>query len=141
MDRSVRPRLAVAAAGIAAGLVLAAPVAPSPAAAGSPAQQSFTVVAQGGPHPFTWEWDPAEVTIEGRGKVTWKNPTGAEHHVSFWDGPSVGNHHIHPGGSLSLVFKKPGVHKYRCDLFGHSDVVLVGTEAICVGQCGEITVE
>ncbi len=81
------------------------------------------------------------MTIAGRGKVTWENPTIAEHHVTFWEGPSSGTRHLDPGGSVTLTFKKSGVHRYRCDLSAHSELLHVSGQSICVGQCGEIRVE
>ncbi len=126
----------------AAALVVAA-LAPAAAATRSPRLKEFTVAAKAGPQSLTWEWDPSELTIRGKGRVTWENFTEAEHHVTFWEGPLEGTtlHLAAGGGSESLVLKKPGVHKYRCDLGLHSDIVYVGYERICVGQCGEITVE
>lgn len=124
-----------------AAVFVAALAAPLPARAIDRPAGSFTVVAGGGPHPFTWTWDPAELTIEARSKVTWKNPTEGIHHVTFWRGPSSKSLHLHGRGSAALKFKKPGVYEYLCDIFGHAQLVHVGPERICVGMCGVITVE
>jgi plastocyanin len=136
---AVRAPLAVLAA---AGLLLVALAVPDRAAAGPDRRgDSFTVVAEGGPFPYSWGWVPAEVTIHGRGRVTWENPTDAVHHVTFWDGPTKTSEHVGVGGSVTLRFRKPGVHRYWCDIFGHADIVYLGTERICVGMCGEVVVE
>lgn len=137
----LRDERRLAAMAMTLGVVVLGLSVPDGAAAGPRPERSFTVVAEGGPHPFTWSWAPAELTIRGRGKVTWENPTDAVHHVTFWDGPGARAQHLHPGASATLGFKKPGVYKYWCDILGHADIVHVGTERICVGMCGEITVE
>ncbi|MDQ4024600.1 MAG: hypothetical protein M3217_03780, partial [Actinomycetota bacterium] len=122
-------------------LSLAAPLAAD--AAGLRAQRSapIKVLAAGGPFPFTWEWTPSDVTIASGGRVTWENPTDAVHHVTFWDGPRKGTAHVDVRGSATLRFKEAGVYKYWCDIFGHADIVTVGYDRVCVGMCGEITVE
>ncbi|HEX2195535.1 MAG TPA: hypothetical protein VHJ76_01305, partial [Actinomycetota bacterium] len=138
MPQIRRPLLAatVATIAVAAGLAL---LAPGPASsAGRP--RSSSVVAAGGPHPFTWTWDPAEVTIPAGGKVTWENPTEAVHHVTFWRGPSSKSLHLHGRGSATLKFRKPGVYEYLCDIFGHAQLVDVGPERVCIGMCGTVTV-
>ena len=133
-----RPAAAVAAL---LAIALLAHAAPRPAVARARPTPSFEVVAEGGPHPFTWEWAPPDLTIRGRGKVTWHNPTEAIHHVTFWEGPVAQDQHVDPGSSATLTLRKPGVYKYWCDIFGHADLVYVGAEGVCVGMCGEITVE
>ncbi|MDQ3956745.1 MAG: hypothetical protein M3273_00315 [Actinomycetota bacterium] len=126
----------------AAGLLFAAVSTPPSAAAGPRAASSVTVLAAGGDLPFTWEWDPAEVTIRRRGHVTWENPTEATHHVTFWDGPGGKHQHLDPGGSATLKLTKPGVYKYWCDITFHAELVDVpGYGRVCVGMCGEITVQ
>ncbi|MFN2588001.1 MAG: hypothetical protein ABR613_07785 [Actinomycetota bacterium] len=123
-----------------AASLVAVPVSPSPAAGGA-APKSATVVAEGGPAPFTWEWNPPAVTIGRRGRVTWENPTDTTHHVTFWDGPGAPHGHLDPGGTAAIRFRKPGVYKYWCDIFGHADIVTLGYDRVCVGMCGEVTVE
>ena len=144
MRRDVLRRPSGAAVGIlaAAGLLLAAVWVPQSAAAPSRGPSSVTVVAAGGPLPFTWEWDPTEVTIRRRGKVTWENPTDATHHVTFWEGPGAEHQHLDPGGSATLKLRKPGVYKYWCDITFHANLIdVAGYGKVCVGMCGEITVE
>ena len=100
-----------------------------------------TITAAGGPFPFTWAWDPAEVTVAPGDRVVWTNPTDAAHHITAWDGKWDAAEHLDMGAKVSRRFKKPGVYKYWCDIFGHADIVYVGDERICVGMCGVITVE
>jgi plastocyanin len=116
------------------GAAVAAPSRASRAAAA-------TVVAEGGSLPFSWKWTPAEVILPGPGRVTWENPTEAPHHVTFWDGPRDDTTHVDVRGSVTVRFKKPGVYKYWCDIFGHAELVEVGAERICIGMCGEVAVE
>ncbi len=126
----------------AAGSLFAAVSTPPSAAAGPRAASSVTVVAAGGDLPFTWVWDPAEGTIRRRGEVTWENPTKATHHVTFWDGPGGKHQHLDPGASATLKLRKPGVYKYWCDITFHADIVdVAGYGRVCVGMCGEITVQ
>ncbi len=134
-SRARRRALAATAAVAAAFSALAspAPVTARPA-------ESFTVVAGGGPHPFTWTWDPDEIAIDGRGKVRWENPTEAVHHVTFWRGPSDKSLHLHPRGAVTMKFRKPGTYEYLCDIFGHAQIVDVGSERVCIGMCGSVTV-
>ncbi|MDQ3981279.1 MAG: hypothetical protein M3271_01205 [Actinomycetota bacterium] len=115
--------------------------APKSAAGPMPRGEAFTVVAEGGPHPFSWGWAPAEVTIRGNGRVTWENPTEAVHHVTFWDGPTKASKHVDTGDAVTMRFRKPGAHKYWCDIAGHAELLSLGPERVCVGMCGEIVVE
>lgn len=141
MARTRGGRRSLVATAIALGVLFLGLAAPGGAAARPRPAQSFTVVAEGGPHPFTWAWGPAEVTVVGRGRVTWENPTDAVHHVTFWDGPHAESQHLEAGATATLRFRNPGVYEYLCDIIGHADLVYVGTERICVGMCGRITVE
>ncbi|MDQ3982116.1 MAG: hypothetical protein M3271_05485 [Actinomycetota bacterium] len=137
--RAARPLTAVVLAAVVLALSLAAP---KSAAAGSVRRgEAFTVVAEGGPHPFSWGWAPAEVTIRGSGRVTWENPTDAVHHVTFWDGPTTASKHVDTGGAVTMRFRKPGAHKYWCDIAGHAELLSLGPERVCVGMCGEVVVE
>ncbi|HEX2057281.1 MAG TPA: hypothetical protein VHI71_02835 [Actinomycetota bacterium] len=140
MARLRVPRLALATTTLAAAFVSSSALA-SPTLETPPRRaESFTVEAAGGPHPFTWTWDPDEITIEGRGKVRWENPTEAVHHVTFWRGPSDKSLHVHPGGAATTKFTKPGTYDYLCDIFGHAQIVEAGPERICVGMCGTVTI-
>ncbi len=123
----------------AAGLVAAVVVSPAAVALPRPAQ-AHTVVATGGPGPFSWGWDPAQLTIRRGEKVMWKNPTDVVHHVTFWEGPGAPHRHLHAGGSAGFKFKKPGVYKYWCDITFHAYIVDTGYNRVCLGMCGEITV-
>ena len=137
-----RPSSAAVATLAAAGLLFAAVSTPTSGATGSRAASSVTVVAAGGDLPFTWEWDPAEVAIRQGGEVMWENPTEATHHVTFWEGPGGKHRHLDPGGSATLKLRKPGVYKYLCDITFHADIVdVAGYGRVCVGMCGEITVQ
>ncbi|HEV3472134.1 MAG TPA: plastocyanin/azurin family copper-binding protein [Actinomycetota bacterium] len=100
-----------------------------------------TVAAAGGPFPFTWSWDPDEVTIAKGDRVVWTNPTAAAHHITAWDGKWDAEEHLDAGAEVTLRFKKPGTYRYWCDIVGHADIVSVGPERVCVGMCGVITVE
>lgn len=97
--------------------------------------------AAGGPYAFLWEWSPAEVTISKGERVTWINPTSATHHITSWDGRWDVAEHLDTDATVTLRFKKPGVYRYWCDVSTHADIVHAGTERICVGMCGVITVE
>jgi plastocyanin len=122
-------RLSVAVAAIALAAVL------SPAAART---STHEVAAAGGPFGPTWRWDPAAVDAARKDRVVWRNPTSTTHHVTFYGGPLEGKTlHVPAGGSAKLRLKKAGSYPYRCDIQGHSE--LVG--GLCIGQCGEITVE
>ena len=125
--------------GLALSLLVAVPAAGS--AHQAPPSNTTTVTAAGGPLPFTWAWDPAEVSIARGEKVTWTNPTDAAHHVTAWEGKWDAAEHLDMGSKVTLRFKKPGVYKYWCDILGHADIVFVGTERVCVGMCGVIRVE
>lgn len=99
------------------------------------------ITAAGGPAAFLWEWSPSELTIAKGDRVAWENPTSAAHAVEVWDGPTFFTGDLATGKRFTLKFKKPGDYKYRCPIAPHSDIVYAGTERICVGMCGVITVE
>ena len=80
------------------------------------------------------------MTIARRGTVTWENRTDAVHHVTFYEGPSDASLHMH-GRRARMTFKKPGVYKYLCDIFGHAHLIDTGYGNACVGMCGTVTVE
>lgn len=81
------------------------------------------------------------MTITPGDRVVWTNPTDAAHHITAWDGKWDAAEHLDIDARVTRRFKKPGVYKYLCDILGHADIVVVGTERVCVGMCGVITVE
>lgn len=102
--------------------------------------ETHVVEAAAATLPRTWEWDPADATIAVGDKVTWENPTDADHGVESWDGNWDVREILEPGATNTLRFKKPGVYSYRCNVWLHSDILYLGTERLCVGMCGTITV-
>ena len=100
-----------------------------------------TVNAVEGAAPGTWAWEPADVTISAGERVVWRNETTSAHGLSAWDGRWKVTTPIDAGDSAGLRFRKPGVYSYRCPVQLHSDVLYIGTERVCVGMCGTVTVE
>ena len=125
---------------IGALLVVALPLPAGDASARRKAETT-TVEASGGPAPFTWSWTPSDITIAKGDVVAWTNTTGVTHRVTSWDGSWEVAEHLEAGDSARIRFKQPGVYQYWCDIMGHADLIYVGTERICVGMCGTITVE
>ena len=142
MARDRRSRLVLAATAALTMASLLTPALASPVARRARPAQSFRIAAEGGPYPFTWSWSPDDLTFRWRGKVTWENPSAEEHQVEFWDAPvPIDELVLAPGGTAALTLRRPGVYSYRCDIAAHSDIVYAGNERLCVGMCGEITVE
>lgn len=113
----------------------------------SPRGKTVVVKAAGSSAPLIWGWDPPEITIRAGDRVRWENPTGEAHSVRPWVEAGSGSSlwapesTLEPDGSFRFTFTEPGVYRYRCGVFPHSDIVYLADGGRCVGMCGTITVE
>ena len=80
---------------------------------------------------FVWSNDFVSI---GKGdKVVWKNPTGVNHTVTFYEGATK-NTTIGPDERTSKTFKTTGPKYYRCTI--HSTL----NDGECTGMCGHVHV-
>lgn len=79
-------------------------------------------------------WNKDFVTVAKGDKVVWKNPTGVNHTVTFYQGASK-NTTIGPDERTSKKFRKRGAFLYRCTL--HSTL----NDGQCNGMCGHVHVD
>lgn len=78
-------------------------------------------------------WNKDFVSVNKGDKVVWKNPTGVNHTVTFYEGAKK-NTTINPGERTSKKFTTKGPKYYRCTI--HS--TLNGDD--CNGMCGHVHV-
>jgi plastocyanin len=74
-------------------------------------------------------FDPAIITIHSGQKVIWMNKGKKDHTVTSNNG-YFDSGDIHPGSSMSYIFKKPGTYRYKCSIhtfmsFGMTGQVIV----------------
>lgn len=122
---SIRRLLVIAFALV--GLVLAA----TPSTA-----DSFRVRATGD-GPTNYRWKPSARTIGKGDKVVWKNPTGATHTVTAYDGAWDKNSSVSPDAKTTFRFNRKGHYFYRCTRPGHSTL----SDGECSGMCGHVVVQ
>lgn len=132
--------VALVAAGLLAGAVLS-PALSAPQSRQKKPRHVERVQAALGTYPGTWEWVPADITIKAGDDVEWENPTDETHRIISWDGEWKVRTPLSPGDSTRLRFKRRGVYRYYCSMSFHGDILYLGTERLCVGMCGTITVE
>ncbi len=60
-----------------------------------------------------YKFQPAEVTIQKGGTITWTNADTAVHDVKFKDSESPD---LKKGGQYSRTFDKPGTYDYLCEV-------------------------
>lgn len=78
-------------------------------------------------------WNKDFVSISKGDRVVWKNPTGRNHTVTFYEGATK-NTTIGPGERTSKKFRTRGAKYYRCTL--HSEL----NDGECTGMCGHVHV-
>lgn len=102
----------------------------SPAATGAAPRTVKAKMTQG-----DWAWGPKTVHVVTPKRIKWKNPTVEPHTVRFYKGPMKGVRFLVPEGKRRIrKIKKAGIHKYRCDIPGHSKMVT----GKCTGMCGKV---
>jgi plastocyanin len=89
-----------------------------------------------------WKWDPTIRHIGAPHRIKWKNPDRASsvnHTVKFWTGPLKGDRKVLRVGDV-VTFRIParGIHRYRCDLPGHSTLSQQDGRRVCSGMCGVV---
>ena len=65
-------------------------------------------------------FDPASLTVAVGSTVTWDNPTGVTHNVTFSTAGAPGNIPNFASGSGTLTFSKAGTYHYNCTIHGAS---------------------
>jgi plastocyanin len=82
-----------------------------------------------------WIWAPKTVRVAAPKRIKWKNSTSEPHSVRFYKGSMKGVRLlILQGESRTKKIKKAGIHKYRCDIPGHSNL----SNGKCIGMCGKV---
>jgi plastocyanin len=80
-------------------------------------------------------WSPTTLTVTRGARVTWRNPTSADHDVVAYGGKWSFKKSISSGQSVSYVFSNMGTFLFRCTL--HSYV----SGGVCHGMCGRVVVQ
>lgn len=93
--------------------------APAEGAAGNAPAPSGEAVRSAKVEIVDFEYEPAAVTIQAGGKVTWLNQDAEEHTATFDDG-SFSTGDLAEGKLKSESFKTPGTYSYFCEI--HPDM-------------------
>jgi plastocyanin len=72
-----------------------------------------------------FSFQPGVLKVKVGAKVTWINGDKVAHTVTA-DNTSFASHDLHPGGSFSFTFTRPGTYAYHCSIhpFMHGSVVV-----------------
>ena len=62
----------------------------------------------------TYQFNPGQATVVRGGTVTWTNPTGTVHNVTFQTAGAPSNIADHGSGSNTRTFSNAGTFAYRC---------------------------
>lgn len=93
------------------------PTGPNPPGGSSGAAANASVSMSSGTDPYGYEtnvFNPSAVTIRRNGTVTWINPTGIAHSVTFSTSGAPANIASHTSGSTVRTFPTSGTFSYVC---------------------------
>lgn len=75
-------------------------------------ERSVDIVEPKAEDPQTWGYDPADVTLDVGGKVTWRNNGATMHTVTADDGSF--DEELQPGEKITISFPKAKAIRYSC---------------------------